>query len=161
MERKATSPQETMAGLRKMALTTNPRDLGLGSDQEFPVVYGLVVDWHIGEFIATIVAMRDGSASLYTTSTFGVIGGVGHKSVRDAAQRCVMLANNYAEDTSIVTDFPYPSPGKVNFYLLTYNGVLLHTADETQIEQGQDKHTPLFMAAQNVLTELRLVTEKR
>jgi hypothetical protein len=161
MEEKATSPRETMAGLRKMALTTNPRDLGFGPDKVFPVVYGLVVDWHIGELVATIAAMRDGSASLYTTSTFGVIGGIGYKSVRDAAQRCVILANNYAEETSIVTDFPYPNPGEVNFYLLTYNGVLFHTADEAEIKQGQGKHTPLFMAAQNVLAELRLVTEKK
>ena len=40
--------------------------------EEFPRVYGILVDWPIGEQTATIFSSSTGAASLYTTSTLSV-----------------------------------------------------------------------------------------
>ena len=147
-------------GLRKMVLTTPPNQLGFSLDSDFSKVYGILADWNIGEATATIMSMRDGTASLYTTSTFGIIGGQGHEAVRQAAARYVKLAERYFESGKVVTDFAYPKKGQVYFYILTYDGVRLCIGDENGIERGSDPTTPLFAAAQEVLTELRKSTEK-
>ena len=69
---------EAMRQLRSQALVTPPAQLGIAPSEDFPIVYGAVMDWPVGEETATVVAFCDGNVSLYTTSTFGVIGGVGH-----------------------------------------------------------------------------------
>jgi len=144
-------------GLRRMVLSTPPSKLGFSSDSDFPTVYGVLTDWDIGGTIATVMSMRNGTASLYTTSTFGVIGGEQHEKVRQAAARYVQQAEQYVEASEAVTDFAYPADGQVYYYLLTYEGVRLCIGDEAAIETGSDPTRPLFEAAQDVLTELRLI----
>ena len=41
----STSTQSAGPGLRNMILTTDPAELAFVADGEFPVVYGVVVDW--------------------------------------------------------------------------------------------------------------------
>ncbi len=81
-------------------------------------MYGVLVDWNLGNQTASILAMRDGTASLYTTSTFGIIGGQGHAKVRRAAEACVKVAGQHYGNGVPATDFPYPKEGKVHFYVL-------------------------------------------
>ena len=70
-----------------MMLTTSPQEIGVKPTKEFRRVYGILMDWPIGEQIATVFSSSTGAASLYTTSTFGIIGGEGHETVRAAARR--------------------------------------------------------------------------
>jgi len=80
--------------------------------------------------------------------------------VKQAAARYVKLAQRYVDSSEPATDFPYPTSGRVYFYLLTYEGVRLCVGDEAEIERGSDPTRPLFSAAQDVLTELRSIVEK-
>jgi hypothetical protein len=146
--------------LRQMILTTPIQELGFTADDDFPTVYGVLTDWSIGERTATIMALRDGTASLYTTEEFGIIGGQGHERVRQAAGRYVKNAEQFVESSKSVTEFAYPKSGQVFFYLLTYDGVRLVIANEAAIKRGSAPTRPLFAAAQDVLTELRLTTER-
>jgi len=156
-----TLPQNSPGvGLRQMVLTTPASTLGFSSGDDFPNVYGVLTDWDIGGVTATIMSMRDGTASLYTTSTFGIIGGQEHESVRQAAVHYVKVAEQFAKSGKVVTDFAYPKSGQVFYYLLTYGGVRQVIANEATIKRGSDPTRPLFAAAQDVLTELRLITEK-
>ena len=148
-------------GLRKLALTTSAEKLGFTPNESFPNAYGVLTDWEIGENFATIMSMCDGTASLYTNSTFGVIGGQGHERVREAAKHYVKTAEQYINNSQIVTKFPYPPKGQVYFYILTFSGVRLCVGNMQAIENGTDPAYPLFVAAQNTLTELRLSTEQR
>ena len=63
-----------------MMLTTPPVRTGEKPTKEFPRVYGILMDWPVGEQTATVFSSSSGAASLYTTSTFGIIGGEGHES---------------------------------------------------------------------------------
>lgn len=154
-------PEESPGvGLRQMALTTPADKLGFSPDADFPTVYGVLTEWDIEGATATVMSMRDGTASLYTTSTFGIIGGQGHESLRQAAASYVKTAEQFAKSGKPVTDFAYPKSDQVFYYLLTYDGVQLITGDMTAIERGPDPTRLLFAGAQDVLTELRLITEK-
>ncbi len=148
------------ASLRRMMLTTPASELGFTCDAEFPTVCGLLTEWDMGGIIASVMSMRDGTASLYTTSDFGVIGGQGHDSVRRAVEPYVKTAEQFAESAAPVTEFPYPGSDQVFYYLLTYDGVRQVIGNMAAIQQGSDPTGPLFAAAQDVLTELRLITEK-
>lgn len=159
-------PQEKMnpvdAGrkLREMILTTSPASMGAVSTDDFPHVYGVLMDWHVGENMATVFSAWDGSASLYTTSTFGIIGGQGHQLVREAAIRFVRGTGSFYDAATPTKEYPYPAPNYVRFYLLTYQGVRMIDADMASITNHISRYTELFALGQAVLTELRLITEK-
>ena len=157
----AESGQSDDAGreLRRKILNTAASEAGIEQSVEVPNVWGLVVDWPVNDQIATVVALADGHASLYTTSSFGVLGGSGHERVRDAARRVVAAAGERIAETTPADAFPYPGDGQVFFYFLTFEGVRAATADAEGIEDGSDRLTSLFGLTQEVLTELRLVQE--
>jgi hypothetical protein len=147
--------------LRMMVLITPVERLGFKPDENYPKVYAVLTDWNLGDKVASILAMKDGTASLYTTSSFGIIGGQGHERVRLAAEKCTRLAGLFYDKSKPVSEFHYPKQGQVFFYLLTFNGTRLCVADEDAIKNGTDPTYPLFDAAQDVLTELRLTIEDK
>jgi hypothetical protein len=156
----ARSEESPGVQLRQMVLTTPISELGFTSDDDFPTVYGVLTEWDIEGVTATVMSLRDGTASLYTTSTFGIIGGHGHESVLQAAARYVTVAGQFVASGKPVTEFAYPKSGQVFYYLLTYEGVRQVVGNEAAIEGDSDPTSPLFGAAQDVLSELRLVADK-
>lgn len=154
-------PADMGREMRRMMLTTPPKDISVKPTKEFPRVYAILIDWPLGEQIATIFASSTGAASLYTTSTFGVIGGEGHEPVRAAAKALVRASNPHLTAASPTTEFPYPSEANVRFYFLTFDGVRVIDTELATITNGTSKYAELFGLGQAVLTELRMVTEKR
>ncbi len=147
--------------LRELTLLSPPERLGIRSGEYCERVYGVLVDWPVAEFTVTIVALCDGNASLYTTSTFGIIDGFAHEPVRVAAIRLVKAAEDYYSDSRPTKEYPYPETNRVKFYLLTFQGVRVIDADLTALESRKSRYSGLFGLGQNVLTELRRITEKK
>jgi hypothetical protein len=154
------APDQMGRELRAMFLSTKAESLGIKPNTEYPRVIGVAMDWSIGEHIATLVSLSDGTASLYTTSTFGIIGGAGHTSVRTAAQRFVKASDRYLSDTTATTSHPYPRKDKIRFYLITFGGLRTVETEAASVYSGSGKFSQLFGEGQAVLTELRKVTEK-
>lgn len=148
-------------GLRLMMLTTPPETIGVKPTKEFPRIHGVLVDWPIDELTATIFSSSTGAASLYTTSTVGIIGGEGHETVRGAAIRFVRYADRYFEAATSTTEYPYANGDRVRFYLLTFQGVRVIDAALTSITNRTSTYAEFFGLGQAVVTELRRVTEKR
>ena len=153
------NPAEAGRGLRQMMLTTPPAEFGEKPTKDFPRVYGILMDLPVGERIATIFSSSTGAASIYTTSTFGVLGGEMHETVRAAAIRFVRAADHFFESATPTTEYPYPAAGRVRFYLLTFEGVRFIDTDLASIENGTSEYAELFGLGQEVITELRLLTE--
>ena len=154
------NPADAGRALRQMMLTSPPAKSGVQPSSEFPRVYGILMDWPIGDQIATVFSTSTGAASLYTTSTFGIIGGEGHESVRAAAIKFTRAADRHFEASTPTTDYPYPAANRVRFYLLTFDGVRVIDTDSISIENGSSKYVDLFGLGQSVLTELRQVRER-
>lgn len=156
-----TNPAQTMRELRVAFLSASPASLGFTPTREYPRVFGVAMDWPLGEHTATIVAALDGTASLYTTSTFGVIGGAGHEAVRTAAQRFVKAAEAFHDDAVPTRAFPYPAKDKVRFYVRSFEGVRVLEADAPSVYATSGTYSAFFRAGQAVVTELRKVTQHK
>jgi hypothetical protein len=154
------NPADAGKGLRRMMLTLPPEKLGVSPTPEFPRLYGVLMDWPIGAQTATIFSSSAGSASLYTTSAFGIIGGEGHASVRAASAAFVKGADRLYESAAQVSEYPYPVGDKVRFYLLTFHGVRVIETDMPSVTHG-GTYAELFALGQTVMTALRLSTEKK
>jgi hypothetical protein len=152
------SPAELMRDMRLMQLTAPPRE---APTAEFPRVCGVLMDWPIHAGTITLLARATGDSSIYTTGTFGVIGGIGHESVRSAAKSCVKVAEKHYEDATPTREYPQPKAGRVRFYLVCYDGVRAIEVEEAAVSAGKDKCSDLFRAAQRVITDLRLITQRQ
>ena len=149
-----------MRELRVKMLTTQASEVGIQPSATYPRVYGVLMDWRFGEQTATVVSMGNGQASLYTTATFGVIGGEGHESVRTAAIAFVRTAQVHYDEGVPTTEYPYPELGHTRFYLICFDGVRVIDTETDAVADGTDKRSDLFVAGHRVLTELRSITQR-
>lgn len=148
-----------MQELRKAALTSPAARWKLRRDKAFSAVFGVVVDFPIGNDTATILCLKDGSTSLYTTSTFGIIGGKAHSSVRKASVALVKLAGSFWSKGKPTKGASYPTSGRVRFTFLGYGGNRIVEAASASIERPQDPYYSLWMSTNRVITELRMITD--
>src|SRR5690606_9546183 len=81
--------------LRKMALSITPDQLGLEISENQTSVYGIVMDWNLGDGIATMSAYQTGDASMYLSSGGAVIGGGQYDAVKTAAISYVKVGQDY------------------------------------------------------------------
>jgi len=147
--------------LRHQALHRSRVELGLPKPSEATRPWGVLMETTYEEASVTVFAVSDGNASIYLSTGGGFIGGVGHEAVRRAAVNMVRVAGTLASLLSPAETYPLPDRGRTIFYLRTEAGVL--TGGATEAELGQRRHalSELFFAGQDVITQFRLVNEKK
>ena len=145
--------------LRNMVLTSDPQQLGL-SKTDGPV-WGLLMETGYSEGSFTLVALRDGTVSLYFDKGGGMIGIGQHETPREIASELLALAPNYLSETSITTNYPVPADGFTRFYFLTFDGV--QTAEGKEEDMGNNRHalSPLFLKAHELIGAARQLDETR
>ena len=144
--------------LRQQALAFNPSEIGL-TPTTSSRVWGIVMDWGVDSRVATLVALGDGSVSLYYSTGGGIIGAGVHDGPRRAGQALLAAAPGFVSQAEHTTDFPLPERGKIRFYFLTFDGVLTVEAPADELERHNLPMSPLADKAQDVITEI-LATEK-
>jgi hypothetical protein len=149
-----------MRELRLKMLITPPRQFGIMSNAEFPRVYGVLMDWPLDQNTVSVVGLCDGNASIYTTSTFGVIGGVGHERVRAAASQLVKVGEKHYDAALRTTDYSLPDASHVRFYLVGFDGVRFVESKINALVAERDNNLDLWRQSQRLLTELQLVSER-
>jgi hypothetical protein len=149
-----------MRELRIKVLTTPASALGIAPTKEYPRVFAVLMDWPLGTNTVSVFSACRGDASLYTTSTFGVIGGIAHETVRAAAKKFVQTAEIHHDDAKLTDEYPYPKPGHVYFYLICFDGVRLIDAGEFSLRDKESKYYDLYSAGQQAITELREIAEE-
>jgi hypothetical protein len=117
------------------------------------------MDWGLPNGSATLVALSDGNASVYLSTGGGYIGGQSHEPVRKAAQRTVIVANEVEPQIHATTAYPLPRPGEVAFYALTDSGVFTASAPEEDLKDDHSPLSKLANAAQEVITQYRLMQD--
>jgi hypothetical protein len=148
------SADDVTRGLRSQALTLSPKDLGLSTVANKP--YTVIMDIAYPEATASVMSVVTGDASIYISTGGGVLGGVGHESVRKAAKAFVEESAKYSSTFQATSDFPYPRPGSVRFFLRTPEGVLVsQEVPESELANGNHPLSKLFFAGQEVITQLR------
>lgn len=110
---------------------------------------------------ASLVAVADGTVSLYTTGGGGMIGAGEYLAVREAAERFLQAAADAAPSMIPTAEFPLPEPGHVRFHVRTPEGDVTADAAEALLRARRHQLGPLYVAGQDVITEIRLQTESR
>jgi hypothetical protein len=152
-------PAEIYTALRSRALTVTPADLG--ELPTTPPVLAVVMDTGYPEAVATLIALADGTTSLYFSNGGGMIGGGEHPQIAAAAQRLVEVAVRVLGHLAQANDFPLPPEGMTQLIAVTPGGSWSANVAEAELGSGGHELSVLFFAAQDVITELRLVDEER
>lgn len=121
----------------------------------------LVAAMEIGmpEATATVVAIADGTVSMYLSSGGGVIGAGEHAAVRGAADQFREVVGESRSLLERAGVFEPPSVGEVRFHARIGDDRLTAAAPESALRTGRHPLAPLYAAGQDVLTEIRLTTE--
>ncbi|MEJ1938304.1 hypothetical protein WDZ92_49550, partial [Nostoc sp. NIES-2111] len=143
-----------------MALGVTPEQLKLSLPADITTVYGVIMDWEMGGAIATIIAYETGDASLYLSSGGGIIGGGQHEFVNKAAKKLITIAQTHLDKALKTEDIDLPASNHVRFYFLTNKGKFIGEDDMKNFENNTSYWQTLFEQANNILTELRMTTEK-
>lgn len=144
------------AELRANALSLKPGQVGL--KPELSSIWGFVMDSRAADGWYSLVAFSDGSTSLYTSSSFGIIGGGAHETVRTAGRELWLVLADSLALFAPMTSTDLPDPGDVALRLLTFDGPLVVVGDEELLGTGGLPASAVFLAAHEVLGRLRLVT---
>jgi hypothetical protein len=136
---------EITAELRKMALTVRLPFTGAPNE---PIM--VVVDMNFGIVGTTVVATKEGDASLYTTKGGAIIGGGGKPHIQAAALKLIGEAAKHIQAMTPTTTFPFPSSGNVRFYVRTPQKVYTAEASLQRLLDDTDALAPLFGAAMDV-----------
>jgi len=144
--------------LRNMVLTTRPEALGLRpADNE---IWGVMMETGFTNAVVTLVALADGTASVYLSNGGGTIGLGPKRGPGRAGKELIALAQQFVVHAKPTSSFPLPQPGFMRFYLLSGNGVLAAEANANDLAQGGQSLSPLFYKGQELLYEIRMVEEE-
>jgi hypothetical protein len=125
---------------------------------ELPNVWGTLMDMGTGGGWATVMTLADGTTSLYTSGTFGVIGAGAHPTVVAASARLLQVIERHL-GLFVTTDQLAPPPeGDTRFLALTYDGVRARGGRSDELASGGDPLSQVFAAGQMLLTEIRLAS---
>jgi hypothetical protein len=110
--------------------------------------------------IASLVAVAEGSTSLYLSTGGGIIGGGEHEPVRKENRRFLALIEKTFE-MFVPIDAPLPVlQGSVAFAVLTYEGLRGARDTEERMMQQQSPLWPAYYLGHEVIAALRLTVKK-
>jgi hypothetical protein len=151
-------PKSIYLGLRGQALNLKREKIGLPTPSKPTQPWAALMDWGLSSGTATVVAIADGTASVYLSSGGGSIGGgQSHESIRNAAKKMVTVAAEFQPQMRATNFYPLPRSGEVIFYLLTDARVFMVTASEEELSSHRHPLSKLGDAAQEIVTQYRLV----
>jgi hypothetical protein len=141
-----------------MALGLDPATIELADGE--PWSGAAVAAMEIGQAAATatVVAIADGTVSMYLSTGGGEIGAGEHAAVRGAAERFRRVVADSRSLFVPTTDFPLPEEGRVRFQASFADGRYTAEAAEATLRGGRHPLTPVYAAGQDVLTEIRLAS---
>ena len=147
--------------LRSLALNMRAEQLPITLPIDKLKVYGVVMDWDLGDGIATFIAFSTGDAGMYLSRGGGLDGEGQHENVSIVAKVFVDKAQLYLSKTNKIDSTPLPDKNCVRFYFMTNNGRYTAQEDLINFENSTSIWLPLFNEGNKVITELRVIQKKK
>ena len=152
----ATPPvADVFSELREQALRLTPDQLGDAVPTEAGIL-ALLMETAYREAVATLVAVADGTTSLYFSNGGGFVGAGTHPTVAEANRRWLEAGRTFLPELSAVTDPPLPGLGMTQFVAVTPDGPRGALAPEDDLGRNRHELSPLFHAGHEVITQIRL-----
>jgi hypothetical protein len=145
--------------MRGQFLRANPSGFGIKPTTALPRVWGALLDMGMPNGVASLLSVADGTTSLYTSTGGGIIGGGFHAPVREATERFLALLEKTLGEFEPRAVFELPASGRVAFVVRTYDADFGADVAQADFTGGKHPLTPVFVAADKVLTALRLSRE--
>jgi hypothetical protein len=126
----------------------------------------VLMNWHIGNGTATVMAGTDSSGEIYDASVYlssggGYIGGGrSYPEVREAAVRAVQLTKDMMGRFSKADTLGLPARGDVAFFATTSEGIYSAVVKESDLRSGASPLAPLGNAMQGIMTGYRTRQQK-
>lgn len=143
--------------LREQALRGTSSASGLHSSSMSTEPWGILMETGFRDESYTLVALSDGSASIYLSNGGGCIGGRRHENIRNAAQSMVELAARFQPEATATTICDLPKNGRTVFYFLTAAGIFMAEESEEELSGMRHAWSPLFQAGQEVIKQYRVI----
>jgi hypothetical protein len=150
-------PEESYLALRGQAIAV--ADTGLvGPSAEHPRAIGVVVDVPARGGFATVVALADGTTSMYTSVGGGTIGAGSHAAVVEATHSLLSVVEAHIDAFARADDSSLPPPGSVRFHVVTPDGLLVTDVPEDSF-WGRSPHPlmPIIASTQRLIGEISKV----
>jgi hypothetical protein len=157
--RSRSGPVDTFASLREQVFGADAAGVAPAPTPDHPNVWGAVMEMSYPNGTASLIALSDGTTSLYTSTGGGVVGGGAHTDVVTATHGFLSSVEQHLGLLSLEEGTPLPGIGSVRIHALTLSGRLAGEAAEDEL--GQDRHelSSVFHAGHRVITALRLIEE--
>jgi hypothetical protein len=145
------------AELRTMVLDLDPDAIEVQEGEPWSAALVAVMEIGLVAGSATIVAVADGSVSMYTSSGGGVIGAGDHLVVRAAGTRFRAATGEHRPQLRAVEAYPPPPPeGQVAFLARFSDARFAVQVSESLLRSGRHPLAGLYAVGQDLLTEIRL-----
>jgi len=145
---------DVYSGLRDQVLQLKPDAIGV-KDAEQSSVIAVLMEIAYPEAVVTLVAVTDGTASLYFSNGGGIIGGGEHEPVCKVSAEFIRLAQQYVSLSALTDTFPLPKKNNVRCYLVTLGGVYTFEALEDDLGNNRHACSELFHKSHELITAIR------
>ena len=146
--------------MRGRVLESKPAEIGLDGFAGLEEAWAAVMEMGMNHgATVTVASLVDGSASIYTSTGGGFIGGGSKPAIRDAAVAFVSAAREVQPTLTASDDVALPRPGETVFYIRKGSQRYRAATATADLESGPHPLAPLWIAAQNVITQYRLDSE--
>lgn len=149
---------ESYSGLRNMVLITRPEAIGLRPNAG--EVWGILMETGYPEAVVTLVALADGTVSIYFSNGGGIIGLGPHPGPQKAAKAFLSLSQQYSKYGTGTEEYPLPKPSHTRFYFLTEGRTITVEAKEDDLGDGRHQLSPFFHKGHELISEIRAVDEQ-
>ena len=116
---------------------------------------GIIMETGYDRGIITFAAMSDSSISIYFSWGGGMIGAGSHDRPAAAARNLAIGVARSMDLFHKTSDTQAPKVGETQFFVLVDKDVLTASAKEQELQSGKHKLSPVFQAAQIVMSEVR------
>jgi hypothetical protein len=140
--------------LRELVLRGDPHARGWGPSVELPSVWGALVEVGLPDAPATLVALVDGTTSLYLGTGGATVGAGAAEPVARAARQLLRAVEAALPDLRPAWELPVPPTGRARVVALTYAGAFDAEAELGDLEAGRDPLAAVFAASEATLAEI-------
>lgn len=134
---------ESYSSLRHLVLSTTPDKVGIKLKKPSEV-WGVLIETGYPEGVVTLVAIADGTISLYLSGGSGILGVGEHPEPQRVARSLLAECQKFVNQVRRTNGYPLPKPSFTRFYLLTGDGALTVDAKEDDLAYGRDPFSPLY-----------------
>lgn len=154
------SPEAAYRNLRRKALAANPESMGLPGPLAPDAPHTMLMEIGMNP-VVTLASFANGDAGVYYQNGGGMIGGISHENVRQAAKTFLAFGRGALPKLTRIANPPLPEPGNVRFIAVTSEGIFTSEVDREALADPKHDFSALFYAGQEVVTQMRQAQEKR